>query len=180
MRWLRVLLCLALSASAFATLPLIEQHQRKLYVLKEPFFINPAPNRSGAIHLRSDSYGKGYFGASRNGGRTHKGIDVISPIGGPILASKSGRVAVSGVDKGYGNYIEIHHPDGYFTRYAHLSQMHARQGDWVQKGALIGLSGNSGNAKNPHIVPHLHFEIRLGTEAVNPSAGLLDPTIPIK
>jgi murein DD-endopeptidase MepM/ murein hydrolase activator NlpD len=180
MRWLTVVLCLVLSAACVAVLPQIERRDRLFYLVKEPFFINPAPNKTGVLYIRSDSYGKGYFGASRNGGRTHKGIDVISPVGAPVLAAKSGRVFYAGEDKGYGNYVEIHHPDGLCTRYAHLSQIDVKTGDWVAIGALVGKTGKTGNAKNPHIVPHLHFEIRNGTDAVNPTAGLLDPKVLIK
>lgn len=132
------------------------------------------------VHIRNDGYGKGYFGASRNGGRLHKGIDLATPVGQPVTASKSGRVLFSGDSQGYGLCVEVLHPDGLSTRYAHLSELDAEVGDWVMRDQRIGKSGKSGNAANPRITPHLHFEIRYKDTALNPTANLLDPSIAIR
>lgn len=94
----------------------------------------------------------------------------------PIYASKSGRIAFAGEGKGYGKYVEIAHPDGRSTRYAHLSELCCQRGDWVALGRVIGVSGKTGNASNRHIRPHLHFEIRHLGKSVNP-AGLMDPAV---
>ena len=144
----------------------------------EPYFEAPVLAVDRVVRLRSDAYGKGYFGASRSGGRAHEGIDILSPVGTPVRASKSGRVSMStSSKKGYGECIEIFHPDGLKTRYAHLLRREAVAGDWVLTGQVIGFCGKSGNAVNPHIKPHLHFEIRSSDRAMNPSAGFLDPSI---
>ncbi len=137
------------------------------------------PIQKNPLVLREDSYGKGAFGASRNHGRTHEGIDILAAPGEPVVASKSGRAAVTRDTKGYGNYVEISHPDELKTRYAHLSAILIREGDWVRQGQRIAQTGKTGNAANPHIAPHLHFEIRSQNGALNPSRGLLDPSIPL-
>lgn len=144
----------------------------------EPFYLAPIPSIMGHLVLRADAYGKGAYGASRSHGRTHQGVDLTAPVGEKILASKSGRVVSAFEEKGYGRWIEIAHPDGLRTRYAHLSFMAVQKGDWVLAGQMIGNCGKSGNAANPHITPHLHFEIRSGKISLNPSSpGLLDPSL---
>lgn len=163
------LICLAAQAGAVGTV-------RSFFLTSQPFFASPIRVDGVRIPLRNDSYGKGHFDASRNGGRRHKGIDILAPVGAPVLAPKSGRVTRAHEDKGYGRVIEIFHPDGRFTRYAHLMDIHVNRGDWVNKGQVIGLCGKSGNAINPHILPHLHFEIRSSSDALNPS-DYLDPAL---
>lgn len=162
---------LCLAAQGAVVLPV-----KTFFAASEPFFASPVRVDGSRIPLRNDSYGKGYFGASRNGGRKHKGIDILAPVGEAIVAPKSGRVTVAHHEKGYGNTIEIAHPDGRFTRYAHLKAIGVREGDWVNKDQAIGLCGKTGNAANPHILPHLHFEIRSSSEALNPS-DYLDPAL---
>lgn len=135
---------------------------------------------SNTVVLRHDASGKGHFGASRNGGRTHQGVDFLTPAGRPIFASKSGRVTAAGYDKGYGNHIELFHPDGLRTRYAHLSTLGVREGDWVRQGQTIAVSGKTGNALSRDILPHLHFEIRDENLALNPLENRLDPSITVR
>lgn len=154
--------------------------ERIHFTRAEPFYRAPVPDSGGRLFLRNDAYGKGAYGASRSGGRTHQGLDLTAPLGEKILASKSGRVISAFDEKGYGRCIEILHPDGLKTRYAHLASMVVKRGDWVGAGQTIGACGKSGNAINPHIKPHLHFEIRSKKESLNPSSpGLLDPALSI-
>jgi murein DD-endopeptidase MepM/ murein hydrolase activator NlpD len=151
--------------------------QEKWFLSIEPYFGSPVVTPVPFLKLRRDSNGKGHFGASRNGGRKHKGIDLALRVGEPVLAAKSGRVLFAGAEKGYGNWIEIAHPDGRQTRYAHLLSLAVEEGAWVRAGRLIGYSGKTGNADGPDILPHLHFEIRSGGDAVDPSKGFLDPSL---
>lgn len=89
--------------------------------------------------------------------RPHSGIDYACPKGTPILASGDGTVAYSDFDNsGYGHLVEIQHPDGKATFYAHLSERHVIKGAKVKQGDIIGLSGSTGNSTGPH----LHFEAR--------------------
>ena len=164
----------------FLSLPALVSYEQYSFNLKEAHYSSPVISSSGILTLRSDSYGKGFFGASRNGRRTHAGVDITLPVGNPVLAAKSGRVFFAGDDKGYGHYIELHHPDGLSTRYAHLSEIKVNEGQWISQGDTIGLSGKTGNAINPHITPHLHFEIRYRSSPLDPQSGLMDPKLRLK
>ncbi len=89
--------------------------------------------------------------------RFHAGIDLAAPTGTPVLATRSGRVAVSDYLGGYGLTVILRHGDGDLeSRYAHLSQLAVKPGEWVEQGEVIGLVGSTGNSTGPH----LHFEIR--------------------
>ncbi|AZI38198.1 M23 family metallopeptidase [Caenibius tardaugens NBRC 16725] len=94
----------------------------------------------------------------------HSGLDFRGPIGSPIYAAATGKVIFAGVKNGYGNVIEISHGNGLVTLYAHMSAFHARPGQDVQAGDIIGAIGNTGRSTGPH----LHFEVRHNGRAVNP------------
>jgi murein DD-endopeptidase MepM/ murein hydrolase activator NlpD len=103
-------------------------------------------------------------------GRMHKGIDVANSTGTAIYASAPGIVEKAGWNKGgYGNLVEIRHPDGSITRYGHNSKVLVSQGQQVQQGDTIALMGSTGFSTGPHS----HFEIHpSGKGAVNPIAML--------
>lgn len=105
------------------------------------------------------------FGVPRTG-HTHKGIDLAANHGTPVKACADGTVEYIGFEeKGYGHWIEIRHPDGSSSRYAHLSQILVRSGQKVSSGTVIGKVGSSGRSSGPH----LHFELRKSNgTAVNP------------
>ncbi len=86
----------------------------------------------------------------------HSGVDFRAKIGTPVKASADGRVIFAGWLRGYGRVIVIKHKKGFETRYAHLSKIKVRRGQYVKQGQIIALSGNSGISTGPH----LHFEIR--------------------
>jgi len=95
----------------------------------------------------------------------HPGIDLSAPTGSPVYAADNGLVIFAGwTGVGYGNSVLIDHGNGYRTLYAHLSQVSTYCGARVQKGKIIGLSGNTGNSTGPH----LHFEVRV-------PGGYIDP-----
>lgn len=102
-------------------------------------------------------------------GRQHKGIDIAAPLGRPIYASRAGTVRRSSVDPdGYGNYVDVDHGAGLTSRYAHLSRVLCRVGQYVERGNVIGEVGATGNARGYH----LHFEIHVNGTAVNPRQHL--------
>jgi len=89
--------------------------------------------------------------------RFHSGTDLAAPTGTPVLATRSGRVAVSDSLGGYGLTVILRHDDDNLeSRYAHLSKVSVRPGEWVEQGEVIGLVGNTGTSTGPH----LHFEVR--------------------
>ncbi|WP_375498893.1 peptidoglycan DD-metalloendopeptidase family protein [uncultured Nostoc sp.] len=103
-------------------------------------------------------------------GRPHKGIDIANSTGTPVVASAEGTIEKAGWNNGgYGNLVEIRHPDGSTTRYAHNSKILVQPGQQVHQGETIALMGTTGHSTGPHS----HFEIHPGgKEAVNPIAFL--------
>lgn len=97
-------------------------------------------------------------------GRLHAGTDFAAPIGTPVYATADGVVTEAGWSSGYGRLIKIQHEFGIETRYAHLNAIRVDVGQRVSRGERIGDMGNSGRSTGPH----LHYEIRVGGEPVNP------------
>jgi len=95
----------------------------------------------------------------------HNGIDYGAPVGTNVKAAAKGRVSYVGSDeKGYGIHVRIQH-DGFLTIYAHLSSTKVSVGDYCHAGGIIGASGNTGYSTGPH----LHFELRVGNQAIDPT-----------
>lgn len=94
----------------------------------------------------------------------HTGIDMACPTGTPILASMSGKVTTTGINRVYGNYVIIDHGNGYQTLYAHMSKIIATKGQWVSQGTRIGLVGSTGYSTGPH----LHFTVYKNGKLVDP------------
>ena len=95
----------------------------------------------------------------------HKGIDIGMPMGTPICATKDGTVSTSLYSNGsYGYYIVLDHGDGIQTLYAHCSELLVSVGDVVTKGQVIAKVGSTGNSTGPHV----HFEVRINGERVDP------------
>ncbi len=97
-------------------------------------------------------------------GRMHEGHDWAGASGTPIHATADGVVVHAGRQGGYGNLIKIKHDFGFETRYAHLSRIRVSVGQRVSRGERIGDMGNTGRSTGTH----LHYEVRMGGEAVNP------------
>ena len=118
------------------------------------------PTDSGEISSR---YGYRYdpFGY---GSDFHPGIDIAGNYGDPVYASAAGDVEEAGWNGGYGRYIKISHGNGYETAYGHMSSIAVSSGDSVKKGDVIGYVGSSGYSTGPH----LHFEVLLNGQTVNP------------
>lgn len=94
----------------------------------------------------------------------HAGIDFPGNYGQPILSAARGKVSFVGQRQGYGNVVEIDHGNGLMTRYAHLSGFASHVGQGVVRGDTIGRMGSTGRSTGTH----LHFEVRLNGQAVNP------------
>lgn len=142
-----------------------------IYFLDTRYFLSPVEYK-GAMPVRFDSRGDGFFGAQRNGNRAHEGLDLLSPIGTPVLAARSGWVIEAGLHKGYGNYVIMLHPQNLTTIYAHLSKIYVRSGQYARQGQIIGAVGKSGNANHQSIQPHLHFEVRINDVPQDPMGYL--------
>lgn len=94
----------------------------------------------------------------------HPGLDIAVASQSYIRAAGAGLVEDAGTDPVYGNYVTVDHGDGYLSLYAHASEILVEAGQRVRRNEVIALSGNTGRST----APHLHFEIRLNGEAVDP------------
>lgn len=107
--------------------------------------------------------------------RPHKGVDIAAPVGEPILAPAKGRVVFAGNRYGgYGNTVEIDHGYGYTTRFAHASRLHVRRGQTVERGEMIAEVGATGLTSGPH----LHYEVEVNGQAVDPMNFIIADAIP--
>ena len=100
----------------------------------------------------------------KRGRRMHKGLDIAAKRGEPVFAVEDGVVLRSKYVRGYGRLVEIRHGDMYITRYGHNSKNLVKTGDKVYKGQTIALVGSSGRSTGPHV----HFEVRQDSVAINP------------
>jgi murein DD-endopeptidase MepM/ murein hydrolase activator NlpD len=96
----------------------------------------------------------------------HKGIDLSTyRQGDPIVATADGQVVTVDYEaEGFGNYVIIKHKHGFYTRYAHMQQSRVTTGQRVQQGEVIGYIGNTGLSTGPH----LHYEVHIGSDVVDP------------
>ncbi|PPC74390.1 lipoprotein NlpD [Pokkaliibacter plantistimulans] len=101
-------------------------------------------------------------------GRMHNGVDFRGPSGTSVLAAGQGKVVFSGNMRGYGRIIIIDHGGGFQTVYAHNSVNLVDKGETVQQGQPVARMGNSGHANGTHV----HFEVRIHGQAVNPMSYL--------
>ena len=109
------------------------------------------------------------MGGRRNpfGGRGfeyHEGQDIDAVYGTPVMVAASGTVTIAGRERGYGNVIYVDHGAGLSTRYGHLSQIDVKIGQTVTRGQTIGLVGSTGRSTGPH----LHYEVRINNQPVDP------------
>jgi murein DD-endopeptidase MepM/ murein hydrolase activator NlpD len=95
----------------------------------------------------------------------HKGVDLSTyRSGDSVLATADGQVVTVEYDPGFGNYIIVKHKHGFYTRYAHLQSFRVSRGQYVQQGQVIGYIGNTGVSTGPH----LHYEVHIGSDVVDP------------
>jgi murein DD-endopeptidase MepM/ murein hydrolase activator NlpD len=113
--------------------------------------------------------------------RAHKGVDLPATTGTPIHAAADGVVGKADWFGGYGLFVELEHGASMETRYGHMSRIAVAEGQRVRKGDVIGYVGSTGRSTGSH----LHYEVRIGGEAVNPipymqtvAPGVAPETVP--
>ena len=132
-------------------------HAQKSFLLATPS-LWPIPGRI------SSGFGDDRLSSSSGGTRPHKGVDISAPPGTRIVAPADGVVSFAGRESEYGWLICIEHGHGYSTMFGHLKDFSVKAGDPVRKGQAIGTVGMSGNSTGPH----LHYEVRIHGNPVNP------------
>lgn len=114
------------------------------------------------------------FGVRRDpmttGPSMHPAIDIAAPPGKPVVATADGIVVRAEYDRGLGNCVFVAHGFGLTTRYGHLQKSTVQPGQKVRRGELIGYVGNTGRSTGYH----LHYEVLLNGEQVNPLGYILD------
>ena len=109
------------------------------------------------------------FGWRWNGTDFHPGIDIANDMGTPIVATADGVVTTAGWNGGgYGNMVDIDHGNGILTRYGHASEVVVHEGQHVKRGDVIAYMGSTGFSTGPHV----HYEIHVNGETVNPASYL--------
>ena len=121
------------------------------------------------VEIMKFSSGFGYRSApTRGASRNHKGLDIPGPVGTPIYATADGMIGRAQWVSGYGKFVEINHGNAVQTRYGHLSAMNVVPGQRIRKGDVLGFMGSTGRSTGSH----LHYEVRIAGEAINPTAFL--------
>jgi len=177
-----------LVALPFALIPLLEPglNQNEIARLKEVYsrgsvqtgmdwpFAIPVPNGIVTSEFGGNrTYNSGIWN------QYHTGVDFRRKIGEPVLAAADGTVVAAERFDVRGNLVVLDHGNGVFTQYAHLSEFVVDEGDFIQKGELIGLAGSTGRINGPH----LHFEIIVNGNEVDPirwmslTPGFVSPRI---
>ncbi len=100
----------------------------------------------------------------------HNAVDISSAMGQPIRSPADGIVVKAEWANGYGNVIYVSHGYGYSTRYGHLSAFNSKPGQKVKRGEVIGYVGSTGRSTGPH----LHYEVRLNNNPMNPLEYILN------
>jgi murein DD-endopeptidase MepM/ murein hydrolase activator NlpD len=177
----RVLVVAALIA--FATVTATTAVDAAPLAEEDRFVMSVFPHDTTAVNFWDS------WAARRSGGRSHKGIDIMSPRGTEILAVADGTVTAFGSQHLSGYFVQLDHGEGWTTTYMHLNNDtlgtdDGQGGSWtaiaptltvgdeVRAGEVIGYVGDSGNAEGTQ--PHTHFEIRTDGEKTNPYSFLKD------
>jgi murein DD-endopeptidase MepM/ murein hydrolase activator NlpD len=146
-------------------------HTPVAYVAPQPVAVLPAdtPARSGS-RFAWPVRGKILSGyGTKANGLHNDGINIAAPRGAPVKAAENGVVVYAGNQlKGFGNLVLVRHADKWMTAYGHMDSLSVAKGQTVKKGERLGGAGSTGGV----VGPQLHFEVRRGTEALNPAAYL--------
>lgn len=158
-------------AGSSLLIPLDEEISSYGESLESPRFLSVAAlaSRSSEALLRQPAIGQI---SSRYGERArgwHCGLDIAADVGAPIYAAAAGIVVEAGwKNDAYGNTLIVDHGNNMLTLYAHADELYIEAGRQVYAGQIIAAVGETGNATGPH----LHFEVRIGGECVDPLAYL--------
>lgn len=147
---------------------------KDLSVLEQKFvaqsrLLSSTPSIAPVRGILTDGFGGRSDPFTRQPGQ-HNAIDISSAVGQPIRSPADGIVVKAEWANGYGNVIYISHGYGYSTRYGHLSGFAVKPGARIKRGEVIGYVGSTGRSTGPH----LHYEVRVNNQAVNPLEYILN------
>jgi len=147
------------------------QTETQVAVVPPSSLVDPAPRASARFAWPLSGKVVASFGPA-GGGLHNDGINIAAPAGTQVRAADNGVVAYAGNElRGFGNLLLIRHADGWTTAYAHNEKLLVSRGDQVLQGQAIATVGRTGNVDSPQ----LHFEVRKGTQAMNPIDYLAAP-----
>ncbi|MBF0296103.1 MAG: M23 family metallopeptidase [Magnetococcales bacterium] len=141
---------------------------------QQQIFVNSIPTGSPLQVTRVNSHFGYRTHPLLHDTRFHPGVDLQAPMNTPIMSTADGVIEFAGIDNnkyglsGFGQVVSIYHNFGFRTTYSHLNKITVREGEFVKKGDIIGLSGKSGRAT----AAHLHYEVRFIHQYLNPAPFL--------
>lgn len=138
-------------------------------LLSQHRLLSSTPSIAPVRGILTDSYGIRRDPFNRKV-TSHSGVDISTNSGVPIKAPADGIVVKANWASGYGQVIYVSHGYGYSTRYGHLSKIAVKAGQKVKRGDTIGYVGSTGRSTGPH----LHYEVRVNGQPVNPLEYILD------
>jgi murein DD-endopeptidase MepM/ murein hydrolase activator NlpD len=147
---------------------------KDLSVLEQKFtaqshLLSSTPSIAPARGILTDGFGGRSDPFTGEAGQ-HNAIDISAAVGAPVRAPADGIVVKAEWANGYGNVIYISHGYGYSTRYGHLTSFNVRPGQRIKRGEIIGSVGSTGRSTGPH----LHYEVRVNNNPVNPLEYILN------
>ncbi|MCR5378131.1 MAG: M23 family metallopeptidase [Fibrobacter sp.] len=127
------------------------------------------PSISPTSGRYASSFGPRIHPVTGEVGKMHQGVDIANDRWTPIFASADGAVEVAQLSSSFGNFVTLNHGNGIKTRYGHMQMMLVQPGQFVRRYQIIGYMGNTGLS----VGPHLHYEVWVGNNPVNPLAYML-------
>ena len=149
------------------SLDLLAETMRRDFPGASSYASDDAPHTTPSIWPTA-GYVSSPYGLRFGGTEFHQGIDIAAEMGTPIVATADGVVTAAGWNGGYGNMVDVDHGSGIVTRYGHASAVAVSVGQQVRRGQVIAYVGSTGRSTGPH----LHYEVRVGGQPVNPAAYL--------
>ena len=150
-----------------SSLDLLAGEMRRDFPGAANFVSDDAPHTTPSIWPTA-GYVSSPYGLRFGGTEFHQGIDIAAEMGTPIVAAADGVVTAAGWNGGYGNMVDIDHGNGVVTRYGHASAVAVSVGQQVRRGEVIAYVGSTGRSTGPHV----HYEVRVDGQPVNPAGYL--------
>lgn len=150
-----------------SSIDLLAETMRREFPGAASYTSDSAPHTTPSIWPAA-GYVSSPYGLRFNGTEFHQGIDIAADMGTPIVATADGVVTAAGWNGGYGNMVDVDHGGGIVTRYGHASAVAVTVGQQVRRGEVIAYVGSTGRSTGPHV----HYEVRVDGQPVNPAGYL--------